>query len=71
MQFDSIEQKNMVLEWFRKYPCNVETALQLARNYGKDVESGKIIVEKKDDQDTPDNPPVRISKSEPGQEAAS
>lgn len=55
MQFDSVEQKAMVLEWFRKYPCNVETALQLARTYGRDVEQGKIITEKKDDKDSPDN----------------
>lgn len=50
MEFDSIEQKSMVLEWFRKYPCNVETALQLARTYGRDIEQGKIITEKKDNK---------------------
>ena len=56
MKFDSQAQITMVLEWFRKYPCNVETALQLARTYGKDVEQGTIIIEKKDDKDSLNNP---------------
>ncbi len=55
MQFDSQEQKAFVIDCFRKYPCNVETALQLARTHGKAIEQGKVITEKKDDKDRPDN----------------
>lgn len=72
MQFDSQAQKTFVIECFKKYPCTIEQALTYINAYSAAITAGKVVIEaKKDDQDTPNNPPVRIPKGNSREEAAS
>jgi len=55
MQFDSQAQKAFVIECFRKYPCTIEEALRFINAYSAAITEGKVVIEAKDDKDSPDN----------------
>jgi len=43
MIYDSIEQKQFILEAVKKFPCNYEQALQLANTFGQGIQDGQVI----------------------------
>lgn len=43
MIYDSVEQKNFIVEAVKKYPCNYESALQLANNFGQSIQDGRVL----------------------------
>lgn len=40
---DSPEQKNFLLDAVRKYPCNYETALNLAQAFGSAIQDAQVV----------------------------